>query len=544
MSNAPPRSVRAISSVLESQGDLLRAAEALPTGDGESAARGEGHLSKSIRAVVLNSAIQPFDKRRVIAELIEDALREPGDFCRTADDRIFFFHKDERRLFDLEETAFARLITNISGLSATEILHKFGLDVLRAKIAHYGHRVEVHSFAYHEPKPSSLAVSDGAGGVWFREGGGQWRCGYNGQCGLYFLTERESVPWIPEFGATQDALDWFLNRFLFAESSLSSEESRTALAVWILHQSFPGLRRTRIIPTFLGPQGSGKTTAQRLVGQLFLGPAFDVTGIQRERQDAFVAAVTNRVFLGLDNADSKIPWLEDSLALYATGQRYKLRRLYTTNEEASYVPRAILMISSRDPQFNRPDVSERLLPIHCERPEKYFTEAQIFDELYKRRGAVMGAVLNRVGRIADSLVETEPEATTFRMADFASFGERVFRPTGKSGDWLSLVEKVERAQSGFASEGDGVVAAILELVARDGEITEMSVGDLYKNCCAVAQSEGLVLPKSVQGFGRALTVRRRVIELEAGVRFQAVRGHRGRRFVSIIKGVPKSAKPA
>ena len=229
----------------------------------------------------------------------------------------------------------------------------------------------------------------------FESAAGNGRLGCNGERGLYFVTEREGSPWVPEFSATSDVLDWFLESFCFADATLSREEAKKAFTIWFFQQFFPGLRRTRIIPTFLGPQGSGKTTGERLVGQLLLGPSFDVTGIQREREDAFVAAVTNRVVLGLDNADSKIPWLADSLALYATGQRYRLRKLYTTNEEVSYVPRAILMISSRDPQFNRPDVSERLLPIHCERPERYFTEAQIFDDLQKRRGAVMGALLNQ-----------------------------------------------------------------------------------------------------------------------------------------------------
>jgi hypothetical protein len=492
-------------------------------------------LPERIRAVALDSAIPLFDKRRHITKLIEDTLHERGEFCRTADDRLFFFEKSERRLYDLETNPFGRLLTDLSGVSATEAFHKFSLDTLQARQAKQARLVDVHTFAYHDPETSLLAVSDGAGGVWFRERGAQWRLGYNGEQGLYFVTERESSPWVPELSATPDALDWFLEGFRFADALLSREEVQTAFTVWIFQQFFPELRRTRIIPAFLGTQGSGKTTAERLVGRLFLGPAFDVTGIQREREDAFVAAVTNRVFLGLDNADSKIPWLADSLALYATGQRYRLRRLYTTNEEVSYVPRAILMIASRDPHFNRPDVSERLLPIHCERPERYSTEAQIYDDLQARRGAVMGALLNQVARIADSLAEVEPRALSFRMADFASFGERVFRPTGKSGEWLDIMEKIGRAQSAFASEGDGIVAAILELMAREGAIVEMSIADLFKKCCDIAEDEGLLLPRSLQGFGRALTTRSRVIELEGGVRFQEFRGEHSRRYISIRK---------
>jgi hypothetical protein len=117
---------------------------------------------------------------------------------------------------------------------------------------------------------------------------------------------------------------------------------------------------------------------------LLLGSTFEVTGLHRE--DAFVAAVTNRTVCAFDNADSRIPWLEDALATYATGHRYRLRRLYTTNEEASFEPRAILMLSSRDPHFNRPDAAERLLPLHFERPDGYEPEERLARELEARRG--------------------------------------------------------------------------------------------------------------------------------------------------------------
>jgi hypothetical protein len=39
------------------------------------------------------------------------------------------------------------------------------------------------------------------------------------------------------------------------------------------------------------------------------------------------------------------------------------------------------------------------------------------------------------------------------MADFATFGFRVFKPSGKSDEWLALLKKVESAQASFAAEG-------------------------------------------------------------------------------------------
>jgi hypothetical protein len=338
--------------------------------------------------------------------------------------------------------------------------------MLQANTARTAPLVDVHTLAHFDPATGLLAVSDGAGGVWFRERGGEWSLTYNGDHGLLFLTEPEAESWTPEFGVNGEALKWFLTRLLLADTPLSGEAQRTLFHVNVLHQFFPALRRTRMIPAFLGPQGAGKTTALRLTGALLLGPRFDVTGLQRDREDAFIAAVTNRAVCALDNADSRIPWLEDALATYATGLRYRLRRLYTTNDEVSYEPRAVLMLSSRDPQFNRADVAERLLPFYFERPERYEPEERIFRELEIRRGAIWGQLLTRLGEIDDSLAETEAPALSFRMADFAAFGWRLFAPLGQAAEWVGLLRRLEEVQAAFASEGDGVVEALRVLVER------------------------------------------------------------------------------
>ena len=288
-----------------------------------------------------------------------------------------------------------------------------------------------------------------------------------------------------------------------------------------------------MIPTFLGPQGSGKTTGERLIGRLLLGPDFEVSGLQRDREDALTAALSNRVILGVDNADSRIPWLPDALAVYATGQRFRLRRLYTTNEEACYSSRAILLLSSRDPQFNRPDVSERLLPFHFARPENYQAEHILFRDLEARRQEIMGALLQRVALIADLLPHTEPTPLPFRMADFATFGFRVFKPSGKSDEWLALLKKVESAQASFAAEDDGVLAALRLLIEREGEIEDVAVGDLFKRIRRIAETESVPLPRTAQGFGRYLSNHKRVIELELELQFTEVYHGGGIRAVTL-----------
>ena len=489
-------------------------------------------LVSAIRDVVLDRDTPLFDKRREVACIVEKGLLTLGNFLRTTDGRAFFFHKGERRLYDVDQTLFRHLLTEISGLAPTESFFNFTLEKLQASANRTARLVEVHTFAHFEKEKGLLAVSDGTTGVWVRERGGEWQLRNNGDDDLLFLTDSHAKPWVPDFSGNGSALEWFLSQFMFANSPLAAEDYRTLMLIWLVQQFFPPLRRTRMIPAFLGPQGSGKTTAMRLVGRLLIGPEFDVTGLQRDREDAFVASVCNCVVLGLDNADSKIHFLPDALARYATSQRYQLRKLYTTNEEASFSPHAILMISSRDPRFNRPDVAERLLPLYFDRPKNYRTEADIFDELERQRAAAMGCLLIRAGTIADSLPDHPARALRFRMADFASFGERVFARHKGSSNWIDLLVRLEKAQTEFASEGDGLVDALRVLLAQE-RVVNASVGDLFQRCRLVAESHGFIFPKSCQSFGRRLSSMRRVIEIELGVHFQESRGHGGHRTISL-----------
>jgi hypothetical protein len=490
-------------------------------------------LAAAIREVALCRETASFDKRRDIARLVREWLTARGDFLRTNDGRAFFFHKQERRLYDVEQIPFRHLLTQVSGLAASESFLRFALDLLQAAANRESRLTEVHTFAYFDSERGVLAVSDGGGGVWVHQRGRDWKLQNNGDDGLLFLADPHAKPWVPDFAHDGYELEWFLSQFTFANSPLSAEDHRTLMFIYLIQQFFPPLRRTRMIPAFLGPQGSGKTTAMRLVGRLLVGPEFDVTGLQRDREDAFIAAVCNRVIVGLDNADSRIPFLPDALARYATGQRYQLRRLYTTNEEVSFSPRAVLMISSRDPQFNRPDVAERLLPFNFYRPRDYRPEFEIFTGLENRRGSIMGALLVHAGEISDSLPGHPAKHLRFRMADFASFGERVFARHGKSSGWIELLAQLEGAQTAFASEGDGIVDTLRLLLER-GPVEAMAIRDLFRLCSDVAESHGFIFPRSCQSFGRRLTSVSRVIEIELGVHFQEWHGHRGLRTISLM----------
>lgn len=263
---------------------LARVAAASPI---NSTFASDSDLAAAIREEALCRETPSFDKRRQIALLLQEWLTARGDFLRTDDGRAFFFHRQERRLYDVEQTPFRHLLTEVSGLAATENFLRFTLDLLQATANRTTRLAEVHTFAHFDNDRGILAVSDGSGGVWVRERGGDWKLQNNGDDSLLFLADPHAKAWVPDFSRNGRELEWFLSQFMFANSPLPAEDYRTLMFIYLIQQFFPPLRRTRMIPAFLGPQGSGKTTAMRLLGRLLIGSEFDVTGLQRDREDAF-----------------------------------------------------------------------------------------------------------------------------------------------------------------------------------------------------------------------------------------------------------------
>jgi hypothetical protein len=150
------------------------------------------------------------------------------------------------------------------------------------------------------------------------------------------------------------------------EEFLTRADQQWLFRSWLHATLFPELFPTRPILAMIGTMGSGKTSVLRRIGQLLFGPKFQVMGMSDDPKD-FDAAVTGEAFVAVDNADADVKWLDDKLAVVATGGTLKRRVLYTTNQLVEFPITAFVGITSRTPHFKREDVADRLLLFHVER---------------------------------------------------------------------------------------------------------------------------------------------------------------------------------
>jgi hypothetical protein len=170
-------------------------------------------LHRAIRDIAIEKDTPQFDKRRAIRDLVKANLlsETKGFLCQASDGRGFYFEKEKRRLLDLEQRPFQHFLSHVSGLSATESQFRFTLDSLQTQAAQEK-PVRVDTLSFYDLQTGRLVVSDGGGGVWSRERGGNWEYGYNGDEGILFLTESDAEPWTPEFNQLGN-LRWYMEQF-------------------------------------------------------------------------------------------------------------------------------------------------------------------------------------------------------------------------------------------------------------------------------------------------------------------------------------------
>jgi hypothetical protein len=225
------------------------------------------------------------------------------------------------------------------------------------------------------------------------------------------------------------------------------------ILVWFYSMFFRPLFPTRVILALVGEKGSGKTTLLKRIGRLILGPKFEVTDISDDAKD-LDAAFTGQPFVIIDNADREITWLDDKLAIAATGGSIKWRTLYTTNKLAEFPIVAWVGITSRTPHFRREDVADRLLLINVERFDSFSSANRLDEDIERHRDALMTEVVYMLQQIVGELERQKnlEISTKFRMADFAEFAVKIAPVLGvQTGDVEQVLRDLTTVQVEFTS---------------------------------------------------------------------------------------------
>jgi energy-coupling factor transporter ATP-binding protein EcfA2 len=237
-------------------------------------------------------------------------------------------------------------------------------------------------------------------------------------------------------------------------------EYRPVLAACLVAALFPDLAHP--VVALLGEQGTGKTTASRLLAGL-LDPSPAQTRKAPRDVEGWVTAAAGSWLVALDNLSTIQDWLSDALCRAVTGDADVRRRLYTDGDLAVFAFRRVVIVNGIDLGAVRDDLADRLVAVHLtpisERDR--MLDADLARAWQAEHPAILAGLLNLAAAVLRRLPQTRLDGLP-RMADFARVLAAVDAELGTDGLATYLGLREELAEDAVA--GDPVLARLAETV--------------------------------------------------------------------------------
>lgn len=448
-----------------------------------------------------------------VARVMIDDLLQRGKFYTDKQTGYILLHEDGAVAPIAADDFALESVLAEYGVGPGQDIYKPVREQLRMHALKHGDLTAVYPFAHWNRESATLYVFDLDRTVFRITKHGVDEVA-NGTDGVLFLKNQkwQRFRYLRAETAPRDLFDEIVvGSIKFAKSTFDRAEVLLLLRIWFYALFFPELFPTRPILAFIGEKGSGKSSILRRIGKALFGPEFNVSQLSEDPKD-FDAIVTHDAFVALDNVDTCSKWLEDRLAVSATGGRVTKRELHTTNRLVSFPIRAFLGITSRTPHFRREDVADRLLPIHVDRYDSFRPEADLLDALLSNRDQFMTSVIDELREVVQIISEAKTSTTgeKLRMADFVDFALKVSEGWGSGDGMRRILEKISSEQATFALEADPLVELLEDwMELNDGENIGrlVSTKQLGKELGELAQSRGqrYEFLGHTQGLGQRLT---------------------------------------
>ncbi len=250
----------------------------------------------------------------------------------------------------------------------------------------------------------------------------------------------------PERGGSLDQLQKFLN---------INDDEWLLFIVWLTQ----ALRPTGPYPvlTLAGEQGTAKSTMAKIARSVIDPHVVMLRSEPRDNRDLMIGAC-NGWLIALDNVNHLSDWMSDAFCRLATGGGFATRTLCTDTEETYLDATRPVIIAAIEDVVHRGDLADRRVIITLQPIAE--TNRRTEDSLWALFGAaapgIMGAILDAVAAGLKNLPAVKLNKLP-RMADFAVWGEAVYRGIGKApGKFLAVYDTNREQASEAVLEGSSV----------------------------------------------------------------------------------------
>ncbi|MFI5861490.1 hypothetical protein [Streptomyces sp. NPDC051546] len=233
-----------------------------------------------------------------------------------------------------------------------------------------------------------------------------------------------------------------------------------AVAWWLaaLRPSLP-----RPIAYLTGEQGTGKTTAGRMLVGLLDGAAIPLRQAPENLKDLGVTASAGWT-LPFDNLSGIPKWMSDALCRVVTGGAQVSRALYSDDDVSILVSQRPVLLTGIDTGAMSNDLAERSMALELQRITKRRTLAELWGAYEQASPQILGSLLDLAVMVwADLPHAAAALADRPRMADFSELLHALDRVTG----WTAL-ETFHGSQDELVEavlDGNPVTAALRDWVS-------------------------------------------------------------------------------
>ena len=329
-----------------------------------------------------------------------------------------------------------------------------------------------------------------------------------------FVRDKATLPLPdPQKGGSLEELWRFLN--------VTDPDHRRVLVAFMVHSFFP--EGPFPILTFSAEQGSGKSTACRVLQSLIDPRKAGLRTLPREERDLAIACA-NGWLLGFDNVSAIPDWLSDALCRVSTGSGFATRTLYSDQEETLIEVKRPILLNGIGSLISRPDLMDRSIVIELSRLTGDRTLENEFWELFHRRKPLLfGALCDLLSGVLRERSKTD-DKTDLRMADFVKTGNACERALG----WTpgSFEESYRTLLHHLTAEilDDPVVSAIGILLEHGGGGFSGTYKDLLsgiKSTVPEGERDPRWMPQNPKGLANKLkrlapTLRQHGFRIETG----------------------------
>lgn len=447
------------------------------------------------------------EKKRVIAAVVTNDLQDNGRLINPVKENAYYFDEREVRVYPLHSPDFEAMLQDRYDLLGDDEGRAI-IDRIERVATREGEEAAVHDLFHWDETAEQLYIHDRAGGYYAID-----RAGIahheNGENGVFFLpNDGDRLEYIPPADRPSGAIDIpgerpdadqsreayrrvLVNRANFIDGGgLSPADQRILFDLYLHALPFGAVIPEKPILAFQGVKASGKTGTQRMLGQFLCQPSWDVRHLNS--QDDFWTAVTNNPFVAFDQLDTIPDWLNDALASVATGTLHTKRKLYTTNEEAHYKPKCWAAINSREPQYNRDDVTSRLIIFTFGPLDKKYGRRAFNKPLREYHQVLWSQYLDTLEQVVGQITaDHDYNPSSLRVADWVHIAKAAAEPLGYDHETVhELANRLEVQQASFTLDDDPSYRA-LRALKRDlrGNGLEANAEGLHENLQEKANEE-------------------------------------------------------